>query len=417
VDKVYLSRCESYDPAQVESSLRRAVEALGVVAPSAGSRVFVKPNCAFAHPKYAPASYTHPTLIRATAHLLKGASIVLGENGIVGFPSRLAMEQAGYMRLARDENLSVLPLDEARFVSVPLTRGTLKKQVALPQALQDSTFLVSLPKLKANAYLPFSGALENHLGLLQHETVRQSHDRVTDRIVDLLEVVKPNLIAVDAIEMGDGMSSVVTAPRPLGALIVGTNALAVDVVCAAILGLNPREVPPIRLAAERGYSPADLSTVDLSGDISLDELRTKAAGHVQVDPRPEKRGLPEKIKIVAGVPYSLAGTAGALGEFISFMERGGIEWKEARATTLVIGKSAEKQVAPNDTAAIVFLGDKSYAPYQGFSRIVRLRGEPVLTVEMLDNLPFAMKLRNPLDDFRGALWKAKLQSAFNAWRR
>jgi hypothetical protein len=89
--------------------------------------------------------------------------------------------------------------------------------------------------------------------------------------------------------------------------------------------------------------------------------------------------------------------------------------KEARDTTLVIGKSEEEQVAPNDTAAIIFIGDKSYAPYKNFTRIVRLRGEPVLTAQMLGNLPFAMKLRNPVDDFRNALWIAQAQSKINAW--
>ena len=117
-----------------------------------------------------------------------------------------------------------------------------------------------------------------------------------------------------------------------------------------------------------------------------------------------------------GKPYSLTGTAGALTELFAFFEGGGIALKGARETVLVLGKSNEMQTASSDTAAIIFLGDKSYVPYKGFTRIVRLRGEPVLTAQMLQALPFAMKLRNPVDDFRGALWKAQVLSKINAWR-
>jgi len=415
MEQVYLARCESYDAARIEECLHRAVEALRASLPTS-TPVFLKPNCTFAHPKYASASYTHTTVIQGVVHLLKGNSVVVGENGMIGFPTRFSFEQAGYARLAREEQLTLLPLDEARVVSVPLAKGKLLQQVMLPFALQNSKFFVSLPKLKASAYLPFSGALENHLGLLQHEILRRSHEQMPLLMADLLEVVRPNLIVVDGIELGEGVSSAVTTPKPLGALIIGTNAVAVDAVCAALLGLEPREVAPIPVAAERCYGPSNLSEIELMGDITLDELRKRTANRVPIDPRPEKHPLPKQVKIVVGKPYSLMGTAGALSETFAFLERGGVALKGARETVLVLGRSDEMQTTSNDTAAIIFLGDKSYAPYKGFTRIVRLRGEPVLTAQMLENLPFAMKLRNPVDDFRGALWQAQIQSKINTWR-
>jgi uncharacterized protein (DUF362 family) len=415
MEKVYLLRCASYDATKIEEGLRRAIEILGVAWPQS-TAAFIKPNCVFAHPKYAPASYTHPAVIQAVTRLLKKNSSVVGENGMVGFPTRFSFEQAGYARLAREEQFTLLPLDEARIVSMPLSKGKLLHQVMLPQALQNSKFFVSLPKLKASAYLPFSGALENHLGLLQHDVLHKSHEQIAVMMADVLEVVHPHLIVVDGVEIGEGQSSVVTTPKPLGALIIGMNAVAVDVVCAAIFGLEPREVAPIRVAAERGYGPSSLSEIELMGDMSLDELQKCAASRTQVDPRPENYPLPKQVKIVVGKPYSLTGTAGALSETFAFLERGGIALKGARETVIVIGKSEETQTASDDTAAIIFLGDKSYAPYKGYTRIVRLRGEPVLTAQMLENVPFAMKLRNPVDDFRGALWNAQLQSKINAWR-
>ncbi len=410
MEQVGLFRCESYDPGQVQGVLRQAADALGVTIPQ-GKRVFIKPNCIFAHPKYAPASFTHPEFLRSAVRLFKGNTVSVGENGMVGFPTRFILQQAGYTRLAKEEQFTLLPLDEARTVSVPLGQ----QAVALPAALQSADFLVSLPKLKGNAFLPFSGALANHLGLVQHDFLRRSHVHVAARLVDLLETVKPNLIAVDGVDIGEGASAVVTRPRHLGAVIAGTNAVAVDVVCAAILGLSPNEVEPIRLAAARNCGPAELAQIQLLGDVSLDELRTRAAGAVQANPRVEERPLPKKIKIVLGKTYPRTGTYGALDEMFAFLERAEIGVKGARETTLVIGKSDEEQVAPNDTAAIVFLDDRSSAPYKGFTRIVRLRGDAVLTAQLLESLPFAMKLRNPFDDFRVSLWQAQLQSKLNAW--
>jgi hypothetical protein len=228
-------------------------------------------------------------------------------------------------------------------------------------------------------------------------------------------LARPNLIVVDAIEIGKGASSVVTTSQKAGVLIAGVNAVAVDVVCAEILGTDPRIVAPIRVAAERGLGPASLADIKLTGDVSLEELKGRAAGCVCGDPKrvPE---LPKQIKIVQGKSPFLNSTLGALNETFAFLERGGIALKGARETVLVLGKSDESQTTKDDTAAIIFLGDKSYAPYKGYTRIVRLRGEPVLTVQMLETLPFAMKLRNPVDDFRGALWKTQAQSKFAAWK-
>ena len=414
MDQVYLLHCDQYDASKIEASLRPVLATLGVTLPQ-GVPTFIKPNCAFAQPRYAPASYTHPAVLQALARLLKPNPVVVGENGMVGFPSRLGLTQAGYASLAKSESFTLLPLDEAPVVSVPLTRGQVLKQVQLPRAQQAAQWWVSAPKLKANAFLPFSGALENNLGLLQHETLGKYHDALPALCADLLEVAHPNLVVVDAVEMGEGPSGVITTPRALGALIVGTNPLAVDAVCAAILGLDPGTVPPLRAAVDRGYGPADLSNIQLLGDMTLHELRTRAASRVQPDPRPENHPLPGKIKLVVGKPYSLTGTAGALAEMFAFLDRGGIDLKGARECVIVLGKSDQAQATSDDTAAIIFLGDKAYAPYKGFTRIVRLRGEPVLTAQLLENIPFAMKLRNPVDDFRGELWKAQLQSKLNAW--
>lgn len=415
MDQVYLLECSRYDPAKIEEQIRRVLPGLGVSRPE-GASVLLKPNCAFAHPRYAPASYTHPAVLRGVANALRGNTIAVGENGMIGFPTRLSLEPAGYAGLAKETPFELLPFDEGPFVSVPLSQGKAVHEITLPRAFQESKFLVSLPKFKANAFLPFSGALENHLGLLDHAVLKKNHNQIAQLMADLLEVVKPNLIVVDAVEMGDGASSVVTAPRPLGALVVGTNAVAVDVVLAAILGLDPEQVLPIQLAAARGAGPKSLSEIEILGDVTLEQLTRSAAGRVRIDPRPENHPLPKKVKVVVGKPYALAGAAGALSEMLAFLERGGISLQGARETVLVLGRSDVTQTASDDTAAIIFLGDKSYAPYKGYTRIVRLRGEPILTVQMLETVPFAMKLRNPIDDFRGALWKAQLQSKINAWR-
>jgi hypothetical protein len=64
-------------------------------------------------------------------------------------------------------------------------------------------------------------------------------------------------------------------PFHMGAIIMGTNACAVDTVGCHIVHVKPQDLVHLRMAAERGFGPLDLSDIEVGGDFPLDEIQER----------------------------------------------------------------------------------------------------------------------------------------------
>jgi hypothetical protein len=138
-------------------------------------------------------------------------------------------------------------------------------------------------------------------------------------MVDLLEAVPPDLIVVDAITATHKGGELSGQPVESGALIIGTNPVAVDAVCAVAYGLAPSEIGYLQLAAECGYGSIDPAQIQVLGDLTLDGLKERAKQVEHVDPYPDHYPLPyrrrwhhrhrragEHHRLVAGVAWEKA---------------------------------------------------------------------------------------------------------------
>ncbi len=67
--------------------------------------------------------------------------------------------------------------------------------------------------------------------------------------------------------------------RKLGLVIMGTNPLAVDIVGARLLGFDIADVPYLQAAVNRGYTPADIDQVVVTGDLqSMADVDNQVSG-------------------------------------------------------------------------------------------------------------------------------------------
>jgi hypothetical protein len=182
-------------------------------------------------------------------------------------------------------------------------------------------------------------------------------------------------------------------PFPLNLIILGDDACAVDSVCSRILGLDPNEVPHIRLSAARLGRSLDLDGVHLMGDVSLDEARRRAQGFQVGLVRVEDYFKGTPIRAMAGPPpepertnYCWGGCPGALEEAIEII-RGMAPrtYETMRPLTIVFG-SWEGEVPEEEGRPVVFMGD--CARYKG-----KLGGEDI-------DLPCAYRRRETLDPHR-----------------
>jgi hypothetical protein len=117
-------------------------------------------------------------------------------------------------------------------------------------------------------------------------------------------------------------------PRHLGLVIIGNCQLAIDAVGCRIIGIDPLSVDHLRLAHERGFGPVDLGSIEVSGDVSLEEAQRRAAGFEVGLIRVEKYFEGTHITAYAGPPpepertdYCWGGCPGAIEEAIEILRQ------------------------------------------------------------------------------------------------
>jgi hypothetical protein len=69
---------------------------------------------------------------------------------------------------------------------------------------------------------------------------------------------------VDAVLAGEGNGPLSPNPHPMGYILAGTNPVAIDAVCARMMGFDPMKIPTIRQAFEiKKYPISDFSLSDI----------------------------------------------------------------------------------------------------------------------------------------------------------
>jgi uncharacterized protein (DUF362 family) len=341
--KVILRRAPAYDPAAIEKIIREGIEDFGLGGRLKG-KVTIKPNVVFAHPKVAPSAFTRPEFIDGLVSALKSEaagdiSIAVAEKCGAAIPTTRMFRRAGYYRLRRKHGFRLVPMDEVKKVKVPLAKGELHKEVTLAREMVDRDVLVYAPKLKTNVLAHgLTAAFKLNIGILcDKERMWCHHFDLDKKIVDLAEVGPPDFIATDAVECAIGGNQLTERGRQLGAVIMATDPLAHDVVCAHILHLDPAKIGHLRLASERGYGSLDLGSIAIEGDISLDELRERTKdwdlGFIHASK------LPGNMKVICGEPYCTGGCHGVFLDWIYMIkDRKPKLWDNLPKWTVVIGE-------------------------------------------------------------------------------
>ncbi len=279
---VLLRKCEDYDPARIQRIIRESVDELKL---KIKGNVFIKPNVVSANKRYIHNSFTHPEVVGAMVNDLRERgieNITIGESGGYGIPSRLFLKEAGYYPMAKKTGAKLIDMNEHAMVRIPLEKGRWHKNMLLSRSIYDADFKIWMPKLKYHIFASITNVLKLNIGILAHGERMLYHDhRIHEKIVDLLEAGYPDLVVSDAIDITYGFES---APYPvrMGALIISDHPLSADVVAATIMGYNPEEVKHLKIASERGYGSLDLKDINVSGDVSIDELQKKPRGKTRL---------------------------------------------------------------------------------------------------------------------------------------
>jgi uncharacterized protein (DUF362 family) len=373
-EKVLIARCADYDPDRIAEVIGRGMDELGIVPTG---RVMVKPNVVIAHKRYMPNAFTRPEFVDGLLAAVKArgrdvSELAVGEKCGITMPTRYCFSQAGYPKVLRKHGVKRYFFDECHQIERRLHHpDRLRDSIFVPQPVDECEFLISAPKLKSHPWTRITNALKNFIGIQDDCHRLIDHDYLLEtKIADLQEVIQPKFIAVDAIWAGE-LKMLTPEPYFIGAILMGTNQLAVDVVACHVIHFDPRRVPHIVECHRRGYGPIDVEEIEIGGDFPVDEARKAAEKfRVPVETVDQVFNGRSNLKIHVGAPpdpekvdYCWGGCPGALIEAMEIIKTMQPEvYHEVRPTHFVFGRyEGEIDVKPGEW--VIFCGD--CAAYRG----------------------------------------------------
>jgi uncharacterized protein (DUF362 family) len=146
------------------------------------------------------------------------------------------------------------------------------KGIYIPDYFHDKN-IIHLPTIKCHIYTNFTGAMKNAFGGLLDNKRHYCHSKIDETLVDLLaiqkEIHKGIFTVTDGTTAGNGPGPRTMIPITKNILLASDDCVAIDAVCAKLMGFEPMEHKFIRLAHERGLGSGRFSEINIVGDVDV----------------------------------------------------------------------------------------------------------------------------------------------------
>lgn len=277
--KVYVASCGDYEYRSVSGAIAKGLEALGGLDGLLGEKrnIAVKPNLLKAN-KPEDCVTTHPAVVRAVLEALNAdgrrPSVVECPSGPFTAANLKAIYRETGIREAAEHTGASLNFNlDSKEVNLS---GPVVKALRIASAILGADAVISAAKLKTHAMMTYTGAVKNLFGVVPGLSKGECHLMLPHRenfaglIVDIAEIVKPAISVIDGVWAMEGDGPSAGEPRKAGVIIISDNPYAADVAAGRIIGIDWRDNPVLKCAAERGLIDPD--TVDMLGD-DIESLR------------------------------------------------------------------------------------------------------------------------------------------------
>jgi uncharacterized protein (DUF362 family)/ferredoxin len=276
--RVVLQSVSDYRPENIEVAVAKILEPLGGMAAfvSPGQKVLVKPNM-LAGKSPEKAVTTHPEIVRTVICLAQraGGIVSVGDSPGVGSPRQVAA-RCGILEVIEETGAAFAPFTDSIRVR---PAGSTFHELEIARDILDADVVINLPKLKTHQMMGLTCSVKNLFGAVVGMRKPRLHLQAgSDKaifalmLLELSEHIRPALTIVDAVTAMEGNGPGSGDPVHVGALLAGSEPLAVDAVAIRLLGLRPGKVWTQRIALENGRNGARFEEVELLGD-DPDRLR------------------------------------------------------------------------------------------------------------------------------------------------
>jgi len=279
----------------VLKAVREALELIGglkdIIKP--GQLVLINPSWVASPADKQSGACTWPEVSRAVADIVKemGARPVIAESSAVGVDCDKVIEESGHAAL-RELGYEVVNLKKNPSAELPVPGGgVIFDPMTTYELVKQADVVISLPTLKTHDQTEMTCAIKKLKGLLPDKTKRSFHQEgLFDAVTDLLAAVKPRLAVVDAIICQEGVGPVFGDPVEMDLILAGKDLVAVDSVCARLIGYQPEDALLTVKAAERGLGVMDPDQIRVVG-VPLESVARRFVRAVEANPVGEVDGF------------------------------------------------------------------------------------------------------------------------------
>ena len=259
MEKVSAVECTSYETEVVYLAVKEAIQRIGFVIPE-HKTVLIKPNL-LTQNRPEQHTITHYSLIDALCRILseKNCKILIGDS--ISFYqqglTRKAFATSEIDVVANKYGATLIAFEEEQVVRITRDLRGLK-ELYVPKILLEADMVIDACKLKTHGSLRLSGAIKNMFGCLPGGYKQKIHRwlddefELSDVFLDIHRVVKPALSIMDAIVGLDGGPTALGRPVKVSRIIASSNAVALDVIAAKMIGYDPEKLPILLQAKKRG---------------------------------------------------------------------------------------------------------------------------------------------------------------------
>jgi uncharacterized protein (DUF362 family) len=175
-----------------------------------------------------------------------------------------AFDMLGYRELESiSPKVKLVNLTKMSTLDVQLPFPSYIKSVRLPRLFMETDFFISVAKLRTH-HTVISCILKNQFGCVPRRFKGRYHPYLNNILTNLNLLLRPDWCVVDGIVGAD------VGPREVDLMLASSDPVAIDSVCARIMGFNPERIPHIKAAAKQSVGFMENIRVLFDGDADAD---------------------------------------------------------------------------------------------------------------------------------------------------
>ncbi len=192
--------------------------------------------------------------------------IVIAESPLVGVDTMEAFKKGGVTDVAKKYKVDLIDLDAFKPISKKVTNGRVLESTKVCSPIYEFDYIISVPVSKTHMHTGVTLGIKNMKGCLyRHEKVRYHQleylnevypEKTLDSAIsDLATILLPDLTVIDGYIGMEGLGPSGGVAKQSDFCVASWHPMGADVYGCLLMGLNPADIPHLRLISERCNLP------------------------------------------------------------------------------------------------------------------------------------------------------------------